>query len=72
MTNQPSRDIKVHLKASLTTLGIAYDDARLAHLEPLATSLLADGERMIELAAAAGEPRTILRLRETEASRGRT
>jgi hypothetical protein len=66
-----SLNVKVHLRASLTTLGIAWDETRLAHLEPLARSLLADGERMIELAATSGEPRTILRLRETEDGHGR-
>lgn len=54
------------LEAALGAQGIETSAERIEHVLPLATSLLTDGERMVELAAGAGEPRLILRLRERE------
>jgi hypothetical protein len=67
MANQPPKSTTLQwLAAAFAVCHITADAERLAHLEPLASSLLADGEAMIGTVEHAVEPMPVVHLAEPE------
>lgn len=67
---QPTGNAKRLLAAALDACGIKMDDERLAHLEPMVDSLLADAAALTPLAKPETEPWLVARLPGAERADG--
>lgn len=63
MGNESSGQLARELTATaLAICNVPADDARVAHLGPLVTDLLNDGERLVGRVSAETEPMTVVRI----------